>query len=161
MDILVMIGSFRTLHSRKLAASLRESGNFPPTFCKVPYARWWCQRSLRAILSRVFQRSATSHGTSYAWTLHNFYGSLYLFWYGGGDWTKKEEAPLLTSHLLAILLTPFQDWFTRPTWRKALILLEGVLLARGRRTVTAALRMKGLPQLTRFSVFHHVLSRAS
>jgi hypothetical protein len=73
---------------------------------------------------------------------------------------KKEEATLLTSHLLAILLTPFRDGFTRPTWRKVLILLEGTLLARGRRTVTAALRLMDLHQLTRFNVFHHVLSRA-
>ncbi len=73
---------------------------------------------------------------------------------------KNEEATLLTSHLLAILLTPFRDGFTRPTWRKVLILLEGTLLARGRRTVTAALRMMDLHQLTRFNVFHHVLSRA-
>ncbi len=60
---------------------------------------------------------------------------------------------MLTSHLLAILLTPFRDGFTRPTWRKVLILLEGTLLARGRRTVTAALRMMDLHQLTRFNVF--------
>lgn len=34
---------------------------------------------------------------------------------------KKEEATLLTSRLLAILLTPFRDRFTRPTWRKVLV----------------------------------------
>lgn len=66
----------------------------------------------------------------------------------------------MTSHLLAMLLAPFGTGFTRPTWRKVLILLEGTLLARGRRTVTGALRMMGLHQLAQFNVFHHVLSRA-
>ena len=59
-----------------------------------------------------------------------------------------------------MFLAPFRTGFTRPTWRKVLILLEGTLLARGRRTVTAALRMMDLHQLTQFNVFHHVLSRA-
>jgi hypothetical protein len=40
------------------------------------------------------------------------------------------------------------------------MLLEGTLLTRGRRTVTAALRTMGLHHLTQFNVFHHVLSRA-
>ena len=71
-----------------------------------------------------------------------------------------EEMPLMSSHLLALLLAPFRAGFTRPTWRKVPILLEGTLLARGRRTVTAALRIMGLHQLAQFNVFHHVLSRA-
>jgi DDE superfamily endonuclease len=66
----------------------------------------------------------------------------------------------MTSHLLALLLAPFRAGFTQPTWRKVLILLEGTLLACGRRTVTSALRMMGLHQLAQFNVFHHVLSRA-
>jgi DDE superfamily endonuclease len=72
----------------------------------------------------------------------------------------KEEIPLTTSHRLAMFLAPFRTGFIRPTWRKVLILLEGTLLARGRRTMTAALRMMGLHQLAQFNVFHHVLSRA-
>jgi len=62
----------------------------------------------------------------------------------------------MSSHLLAMLLAPFRTGFTHPTWRKILILLEGTLLARGRRTVTSALRMMGLHQLAQFNVFHHV-----
>ena len=34
------------------------------------------------------------------------------------------------------LLASFQPVFTNPTWQKALVLLVGTLLARGRRTVT-------------------------
>jgi len=40
-----------------------------------------------------------------------------------------------------------------------LVLVEGTLLARGRRTVTAALRMMGLSEDIHFNVFHHALSR--
>src|SRR5947207_14285758 len=51
--------------------------------------RLWCQRSIRLILSRRFQQSAKLHGTSSAWALHNFYGSLYLFRHDEGDWMKE------------------------------------------------------------------------
>ena len=37
------------------------------------------------------------------------------------------------------VLAPFQSLFSAPTWRKAQRLLIGTLLARGRRTITAAL----------------------
>ena len=36
------------------------------------------------------------------------------------------------------VLTPFQSLFSAPTWRKVQRLLIGALLARGRRTITAA-----------------------
>jgi len=39
-------------------------------------------------------------------------------------------------------------------------LLVGTVLARGRRTVTVALRQMGLQMNAQFSVFHHVLNRA-
>src|SRR5471030_247302 len=40
-------------------------------------------------------------------------------------------------------LTGFTDLFTRPTWSNVLVLLAGVILAPGRRTVTTALRILG------------------
>src|ERR1700731_3372662 len=40
-------------------------------------------------------------------------------------------------------LAGFVDLFTRPTWSNVLVLLAGVILAPGRRTVTAALRILG------------------
>jgi hypothetical protein len=46
----------------------------------------------------------------------------------------------LPPHLLA-RLAGFADLFTRPTWSNVLVLLAGVILAPGRRTVTAALRI--------------------
>ena len=63
---------------------------------------------------------------------------------------------MMTSPLLALLLAPFRTGFTRPTWKKVRLLVEGTLLARGRRTVTSALRMMGLQQEARCNVFHHV-----
>jgi hypothetical protein len=50
--------------------------------------------------------------------------------------------------------------FSQPTWRKVHVLLLGTLLARGRRTVTAALRQMGLCDASNFSLSHHVLNRA-
>jgi len=64
------------------------------------------------------------------------------------------------SYPLTILLAPFQSAFSRPTWRKVVLLVEGALLTHGRRTVTAALRAVGLQEEKHFNGFHHVLSRA-
>lgn len=58
------------------------------------------------------------------------------------------------------LLASFQPVFTNPTWQKVLVLLIGTLLARGRRTVTVALRQMGLEQTPQFSKYHHLLNRA-
>ena len=58
------------------------------------------------------------------------------------------------------LLASFQPVFTNPSWQKALVLLVGTLLARGRRTVTAALRQMGLEERANFSTYHHLLNRA-
>ena len=58
------------------------------------------------------------------------------------------------------MLEPFRCLFTAPTWKKLLTLLRGTLLARGRRTVTAALWHTGHEQDPNFSTFHQVLNRA-
>lgn len=61
---------------------------------------------------------------------------------------------------MSAVLAPCQSIFTAPTGRKAQVLLIGTLLARGRRTVTAALRRTGMSGATDFSLYHHVLDRA-
>lgn len=66
----------------------------------------------------------------------------------------------LPTQIIQVLLH-FQPVFTRPTWNKALILVVGTLLARGRRTVTAALKQMGLQDDEDFTLFHQVLNRAS
>ncbi len=59
------------------------------------------------------------------------------------------------------MLQHFRPAFTRPTWRKALVLVVGTMLARGRPTVTAALKQMGLHDERDFTLFHQVLNRAS
>jgi len=58
------------------------------------------------------------------------------------------------------LLASFKPVFTTPTWQKALVLLVGTLLDRGRRTVTVALCQMGLEETPHFSKYHHLLNRA-
>ena len=58
------------------------------------------------------------------------------------------------------VLAPFQSLFSAPTWRKVQCLIIGTLLARGRRTVTAALRHTGQGDSPSFSLYHQVFNRA-
>lgn len=58
------------------------------------------------------------------------------------------------------ILNHFEPAFTRPTYRKAMVLVVGTILARGRRTVTAVLRQMGLQQDKNWAKYHHVLNRA-
>ena len=50
-------------------------------------------------------------------------------------------SPLPTG--LLVRLAGLPELFTRPTWRNALLLLTGAILAPGKRTVTAVLRILG------------------
>lgn len=61
---------------------------------------------------------------------------------------------------ISAVLRVFQKVFTAPTWSKVQVLLVGTLLARGRRTVAAALRQMGHGDDGHFSHYHHVLNRA-
>jgi hypothetical protein len=65
----------------------------------------------------------------------------------------------LSTEILSVL-SIFESAFTAPTWEKAQALIVGTLLARGRRTVTAALRQMGRGAETDFSLYHQVLNRA-
>src|SRR3974390_370602 len=58
-------------------------------------------------------------------------------------------------------LAGFADLFTRPTWSHVALLLAGPILAPGRRTVTAALRILGRDRTPDFCTFHRVLNRAA
>src|SRR5205085_5614513 len=66
--------------------------------------------------------------------------------------------PLHGAEGLADRLRPFATCFTAAVWRHVLVLVAGALLAPGRRTVTAALRIIGLDQAPGFAVYHRVLS---
>ena len=67
----------------------------------------------------------------------------------------QPAAPAILAHWLA----PFETLFTRPTWQNLLVLLAGTILAPGRRTVTAALSILDLRDVTSFTNFHRVLNR--
>ena len=68
--------------------------------------------------------------------------------------------PTQASKELAAWLRPFASCFTAAIWRHVLVLVAGTLLAPGRRTVTAALRVMALDQTASFAVHHRVLSTA-
>jgi len=57
------------------------------------------------------------------------------------------------------LLSVFATAFTAPAWRKAKALLFGTILAPGRRTVAAALRVMGLGDDEHFTNYHRLLNR--
>src|SRR5215204_3135252 len=66
--------------------------------------------------------------------------------------------PASVPAVLAAWMQPFAVYFTTAVWRHVLVLVAGTLLAPGRRTVTAALRIMGLDQAPGFAVYHRVLS---
>jgi len=68
--------------------------------------------------------------------------------------------PPHASKELADRLRPFATCFTAAIWRHVLVLVAGALLAPGRRTVTAALRVMALDRTASFAVYHRVLSTA-
>jgi len=57
-------------------------------------------------------------------------------------------------------LRPFATALGEPTWRRALVLAAGALLAPGRRTVASSLRAAGLGHAPGFAGYHRVLSHA-
>src|SRR5215469_9015070 len=54
----------------------------------------------------------------------------------------------------------FAPLFSKRMWARAQVLLVGALLAPGKRTVTAVLRVMGLSQERHFQNYHRVLNRA-
>lgn len=58
------------------------------------------------------------------------------------------------------VMVAFAPFFTRPVWHHAQVLILGAILARGKRTVTSALRAVGLAQERHFTNYHRVLNRA-
>ncbi len=62
--------------------------------------------------------------------------------------------------VLRIWLEPFRGAFTAPTWRLVLVLVMGALLAPGKRTVSACLRITGRAMAANYASYHQVLNRA-
>jgi hypothetical protein len=68
---------------------------------------------------------------------------------------------MLPSGSLLNVLDAFRPEFHPRTWARALTLILGTILARGRRTVAAALRQMGLHDDPHFSSYHQVFNRAA
>ena len=66
----------------------------------------------------------------------------------------------LPDAIVAVLI-PFAPLFHCRTWQKAQVLLVGAILAPGRRTVAATLRVMGLSDDRNYARYHHVLNRAA
>jgi DDE superfamily endonuclease len=58
------------------------------------------------------------------------------------------------------VLRQFEEVFSERVWERAKVLLIGAILARGQRTVAAALRVMGLQDERQFQHYHRVLNRA-
>src|SRR5262249_39858658 len=67
--------------------------------------------------------------------------------------------PTLPAELLP-LIVEFQPLFSKSVWENAQTLLVGAILAIGRRTVTACLRVMGKGDDKHFQNYHRVLNRA-
>lgn len=67
--------------------------------------------------------------------------------------------PTLPAELLP-LIVEFAPLFSKQVWERAKTLLVGAILAIGKRTVTACLRVTGESQDKRFQNYHRVLNRA-
>ena len=59
---------------------------------------------------------------------------------------------------LVNLIVAFAPLFSQPVWNHVQVLLVGALLATGKRTVTAALRVMGLSHDPHFQNYHCVLN---
>jgi hypothetical protein len=63
------------------------------------------------------------------------------------------------AEVLRMWLQAFRPHVTGPTWQNLLVLVMGALLAPGKRTVSACLRMTGRAEASNFTVYHQVLNR--
>ena len=61
---------------------------------------------------------------------------------------------------LTKLLLLFRPLFSASVWRTAMVLLTGAILAPGKRTVSAVLRVMGLAHHSNYQRYHRVLNRA-
>lgn len=66
---------------------------------------------------------------------------------------------LLPKEFLPLILA-FASLFSKPVWESAIVLLVGAILAPGKRTVSAILRVMGLHHEPQFQKYHRVLNRA-
>jgi DDE superfamily endonuclease len=68
--------------------------------------------------------------------------------------------PILPSDIMPVLV-PFAQLFSDRSWQWVQVLLVGAILAPGKRTVTAVLRVMGLSHERQFQNYHRVLNRVN
>jgi len=73
--------------------------------------------------------------------------------------TRVFIMPILPAELLPFIVE-FQPLFSKSVWKNAQTLLVGAILAIGKRTVTACLRVTGKSDDPHFENYHRVLNRA-
>ena len=76
-----------------------------------------------------------------------------------GEWMIGSVSRQPVPTRLAAWMQPFAAAFTAPSWQHVLVLIVGAILAPGRRTVAAALRVVGLENDPHFTNYHRVLNR--
>jgi DDE superfamily endonuclease len=76
------------------------------------------------------------------------------------DPSPSSATAAIAPPILVSLMEAFRGFFTAPVWDHVLVLMTGVVLTPGKRTVSAALRIMGLSEASDFALYHHVLSQA-
>ncbi len=76
------------------------------------------------------------------------------------DPSPSSATAAIVPPILVALMQAFRGFFTAPVWDHVLVLVAGMVLTPGKRTVSAALRVMGLAQAGDFALYHHVLSQA-
>jgi hypothetical protein len=74
------------------------------------------------------------------------------------DFLSSHEDPV--PQILRVWMQAFRSQFTTPSWEHVLVLIMGTVLAPGKRTISACLRMTGRAGTPRFSSYHQILNRA-
>lgn len=74
--------------------------------------------------------------------------------------SPSPAAASLVPPVLVSLMAAFRGFFSAPVWDHVLVLVAGMVLTPGKRTVSAALRIMGLSAAGDFALYHHVLSQA-
>jgi hypothetical protein len=76
------------------------------------------------------------------------------------DPSPSSAVAAIVPPVLVSLMEAFRGFFTAPVWDHVLVLVAGMVLTPGKRTVSAALRIMGLGEASDFALYHHVLSQA-
>jgi hypothetical protein len=153
-----------------LGASVRPSSSCVPRWQLADLASraptFWTARLGAGLPWWTMQPGRRSSGSTAATTVFLLSSTLAN---GGRETDRVRSSALLPEMMtmptlppaILLLVAPFAPLFAPRVWRHAQVLLGGAILAPGRRTVAAALRVMGLEREPRFERYHRVLNRAT